>query len=188
MRNGIVVAAVGGLIATVVGGLIVSGVLNVTDLFWKVGSWLWDGVSWIFGLLGSSHSIPFWAILVVGSLALFGFIIIGRLLLRSLPSNSEQSHRDYTEDMLDGATWRWRWIGNRIDNLWCYCPNCDAQLVYNEGVSATRFICERCPADGSLNRTGGRGRVVATIEGGDRHYAVDATEREILRRIRTGER
>ena len=188
MRNGIVIAAVGGIIATVVGGLIVFGVLNATDLFRKAGSWIWDGVSWIFGLLGSSHSIPVWVILVVGSLALFGLIIIGRLLLRSPQSNSEQPHRNYTEDMLDGARWRWRWIGNGIDNLWCFCPNCDAQLVYSGGISATLFICERCPADGSLAWTGLRGRVVSTVEGGDRNYAVAAAEREFLRRIRTGER
>lgn len=188
MRNKIVVAAVGGLIATVVGGWFLSGIPKPTDVIWDVGSWIWDGGSWIADMLRSSHSIPGWAILAMVLLALVGLITLSIMLVASLQNDVEPTNRDYTEDMLDGARWRWRWVGKRIDNLWCYCPNCDAQLVYNEGISATRFICERCPADGSLTWDGMRGRVVSTIEGGDRHYAVAAAEREFLRRIRTGER
>ena len=189
MRKGIVVTSVGGLIATVVGGLILSGILRSSGQFANVGKSAWSGVSWIWAALVSSHPMPGWAILVVGLLALFGVIIIGILLKDFLlKGNKEPPFRNYTEDMLDGVRWRWRWIGNRIDNLWCYCPSCDAQLVHSEGFSETSFICERCPSDGTLNLAGFRGRVVATVRGGDRRYAVAAAEREIVRRIRTGER
>ena len=194
MKKGIVVAAAGGLIATVVGGLLLSVVLNSNSLLAKVGAWAWSSVSWIWATLLSSHSMPGWAILVVGLLALFGLIIIGILLKETFqgteePRGAKESlFRNYTEDVLDGVRWRWRWVGNRIADLWCFCPICDAQLVYNDGFNGTHFICERCPSDGTLNPTGCRGRIVTTVRGGDRHYAVAAAEREIDRRIRTGER
>ena len=194
MKKRIVVTAVGGLIATVVGDLLLSDVPKSSGLLAKVGSWAWSSVSWIWATLLSSHSMPGWAILVVGLLALFGLIIIVTLLKETLQGTEEPHgtkenlYRNYTEDVLDGVRWRWRWIGNRTTDLWCFCPTCDAQLVYNESFGETHFICERCPSDGRLNPNGSRGRIVTTVRGGDRHYAVDAAEREIDRRIRTGER
>ena len=188
MKNKIVAAAIGGLIATVVGSLIVADLPKPTDLIGDVRSWIWDGGSWIADALGSSHSIPGWAILVLVLLALVGLIALSILLVTSLQDDAHPTYRDYTEDMLDGVRWRWRWVGNKIYNLWCFCPICDAQLVYSEAISSTRLICERCPSDGSLTQIGKRGRVVATIEGGDKDYAIAAAEREVSRRIRTGER
>ena len=185
MRNGIVVAVVGGLILA--GILQLSG--NLGGLFAKVVSWAWSSVSWIWAMLQSSHPMPGWAILVVGLLALFGLIIvIGNLFKEFLHGKPEPAFRNYTEDMLDGVRWRWGWRGNQIANTLCFCPICDAQLVYAAGFGETDFICERCPSDGTLHSTGSRGRVVATVRGGDRNYAVAAAEREILRRIRTGAR
>ena len=187
MRKIIVVTAVGGLIATVGGGLILSFLPKSSDLFAQVGTWAWSSVYGIWSMLGSSHSIPGWAILAAGLLALVGLITVGISTKESLQGSEQHPYRDYTEVLLDGVRWRWRWKGNTIQNLWCYCPRCDAQLVYNEGFAETRFICERCPSDGSLPPTGPRGRVVLTVPGGDRRYAVAAAEREIRRRIRTGE-
>ena len=194
MKKRIVVTAAGGLIATVVGDLLLSDVPKSSDLLAKVGSWAWSSVSWIWAMLLSSHSMPGWAILVVGSLALFGLIIIG-LLFKERLQGTEEPHgvkdsrfRNYTEDVLDGVRWRWRWRGNRIADLFCFCLTCDAELVYDDGIYETHLICERCPSDGMLNPTGSRGRIVTTVRGGGRGYAVDSAEREINRRIRTGER
>ncbi|NWL75490.1 hypothetical protein DM872_01285 [Pseudomonas taiwanensis] len=83
-----------------------------------------------------------------------------------------------------GARWRWRWLGNRLADLWCYCPRCDATLVYDDSscrnylsdVRLTHFICENCGNS-----------IVTSITGGNKNYAVGAAEREILRRIRTCE-
>ena len=190
MKN-IIVAAAGG---TFVGGLLLDVVLNSSSLLAKVGSWAWSSVSWVWATLLSSHSMPGWVILVVGSLALFGLIIIG-LLLKERLQGTEEPHgvkdsrfRNYTEDVLDGVRWRWRWRGNRIADLFCFCLTCDAELVYDDGIYETHLICERCPSDGTLNPTGSRGRIVTTVRGGGRGYAVDSAEREINRRIRTGER
>ena len=175
---------------TVVGGLILAGILRLNGLFAKVVSGIWSGVSWLWGMLQSSHSMPGWVILVLGLLALFGLTIIGLLLKELLHGKKETAgptFQKYTEDMLDAVRWRWRWVDNRITNLWCFCPICDAQLVPEGDFTGTRFICERCPADGTVFPHGSRGRVVTEVMR-DGQYAVDAAEREILRRIRTGQR
>ena len=187
MQKKILIAAAG----TVVGGFILADLLRLNGLFAKVVSGIWSGVSWLWGMLQSSHSMPGWVILVLGLLALFGPTIIGLLLKELLHGKKETAgpaFQNYTEDILDYMRWRWSWVGNRITDLWCFCPICDSQLVSSEGFSGTRFICERCPADGSILLAGDRGRIVGTVMGGDRYYAVGATEREILRRIRTGQR
>ena len=113
---------------------------------------------------------------------------IGVVICAALSPKSEPEYMNYTEDMLYGAKWRWSWVGGRISNLWCFCPICDAQLVYAEGFGETNFICERCPSGEPDHLYPSHGRVVATVRGGDRYYAVSAAEREVFRRIRTGEK
>ena len=185
MQKRILIAAAG----TVVGGLILAGILRLNGLFAKVVSGVWSGVSWLWGMLQSSHSMPGWVILVLGLLALFGLTIIGLLLKELLHGKKETAgptFQKYTEDMLDAVRWRWRWVDNRITNLSCFCPICDAQLVPERDFTGTRFICERCPADGTGFPHVSRGRVVTEVMG-DVQYAVAAAEREIHRRIRTGQ-
>ena len=145
-------------------------------------------ISWAAGTLLSSHSIPSWTVVGLGLLALLGVKSIVSILFGALIGTSDSPFHNYTKDTLDGAKWRWRWSGNRILDLWCFCPSCDAQLVHNEALSSTRFICERCPSDGTFGTHAQRGRTVTTIMGGGKEYALGATEREIRRRIRTGER
>ena len=188
MRNRIVVAVAG----TVVGGLILAGILELIGLFGKVVLWIWSSVSWIWAMLYSSHPVPGGVILVLSLLALFGLAIVG-LMLKVLFQGEKKEQQvagpafqNYTEDSFDGVRWRWRWRGNQVDNLWCFCPRCDAQLVYREGYGETDFICERCPSVGTLDSFGSLGRVVTTVPGGDRQYAVARARREIDRRIRAG--
>ena len=188
MKKGIVVTVVGGLIVAVVGDLLQTVVLNSSSLLVKVGAWAWSIVSWIWAMLLSSHSMPGWVILVMGLLALFGLINIGLLLKERLQVTEDPRFRNYTEDVIDGVRWRWRWIGNQIAALCCFCLTCDAELVYDDGIYETRLICERCPSDGRINPKGSRGRLLTTVRGGGRGYAVASVEREIIRRIRTGER
>ena len=179
--------------APVVAGLIVAGILRLGGVLGKVVLWVWSGLSWIWDLLYSSHPVPGGVILVLSLLALFGLaVVVLRPMRFPQPQGEEQAAGpdllNYTEAYFDGAKWRWGWRGNQIYNLWCFCPVCDAQLVPDGGYTETNFICERCPSDGTLDSFRGRGRVVSTISGGDRYYAVEAAEREVLRRIRTGQR
>ena len=172
-----------GVIATVVGGLILSAIPQLRSPLVEAISWVWAGVIWVWAALISGYSLPGWVLLIVGLFVLVGLVSLC-VVLR--PQN-EPGLRNYTEDMLYGAKWRWSWTGNKISGLWCFCPSCDAQLVYSEGYAKTDFICERCPPVGEDRHYRSQGRVVATVEGGDRYYAVSAAEREILRKIRTSE-
>ena len=180
---GVAIAALG----TVGGGMVLDVVPKPPDLLSNVVGGVWNGGSWVWSALVSSYLLPGWAILGVGIFALLGSVVLIVNLKETLQGADERPLLNYTEDTVDGVVWRWRWVGSSIGDLWCFCPICDAQLVHGQGLATTDFICERCPSDGSLRSLGGRGRIIATIEGGDRQYAYDAAKREILRRIRRGE-
>ena len=173
-----------GIIATVAGGLILSALSAIPQsrgFFLKAISWVWVGIIGIWSAIVSHYSVPGWVLLIIGLFALVGLA----WLLVVLRIQNEPAHQKYTEDMIDGAKWRWSWNGNKIVNLWCFCPNCDAELIPNKFFDETHFICERCPPVSDLPDRS-HSRVIATMNG-DRYQAVDAAEREILRKIRTGE-
>ena len=169
-----------GVIATVVGGIILLIIPNSLSYPQQAGKWLWSIVLWCWEVITGSYSLPGWAWAIIFILAFIGVINI-YIALRE--QKEEPEFRIYTEDNLYNAKWKWQWLGNQISNLWCFCPSCDATLVYDDSScsrvfeeSQTHFICENC-----------NNRVVSSVKGGNRHYAVGAAEREILRRIRTGE-
>ncbi len=145
----------------------------------KILGWLWLAVIWAWRGLTSSYLIPGWVLLVTIVFALIGILNIIRAFRPESPSELES----YTEDFLYGAKWRWSWIHNNIFGLWCFCPHCDAQLVYDDSscrrfhdTSRTDFICEHCG-----------NQVITSIPGGNKEYAVGAALREIQRRIRTNQ-
>ena len=136
---------------------------GVGMLCYGVGMLLYHRILFLVGLGASFFYSP-----------LFGVITI----FQALRPVEKPDYVLYVEDDIRGAKWRWGWIGNRLSNLWCYCPDCEAVLVYRYDLifEETHFLCENC-----------RHSVVATIKGGDKDYALRAVEREIDRRIRTGE-
>ena len=87
---------------------------------------------------------------------------------------------------MHSVVWRWRYAANTIVNLHPFCPSCDAELIYEEQRPnprhrlwddtpiATVLHCETC------------GVPRGTLQG-DYRYACSSVEREIRRRIRTGE-
>ena len=189
MKQGIVITTAG----TVLAGLILL-FFQLPGLIPNVLSAVLNAVSWFVGRLVSSYSILGWAVLLLGVLALTGVVAIIILAIRLKVMNAprhRQGHpvKAYTEDMVDGVRWRWRWIGTTMDRLRCYCPTCDAELVSDSRHDMMHFICERCPPrrDGEFYYTRIPGRIVKTVDGQDETYIVNAAGREILRRIRTGE-
>ena len=162
-------------------------ILIPTGLYQEVASWLWGGALWLVGALVSSQQIPGWTILVLVLLALSGVVIIGMAVIVILRRRKRQPAQDpiarYTTDLVDGVRWRWTWDGGRINNLWCFCPTCDAQLVSESDYSETRFICERCPAGGRFGISRKRGQVVTRVDC-SQPYLADAAGREIMRRVR----
>jgi hypothetical protein len=171
-----------GIIATVVGGMILSAVPVLREISIRVLRWIGAGVVYAFDKLISTYPIPGWLLIIVVFYALLGAARV-YVLVRPKKQPEQPKFLRYREDFLYGAKWRWQWVGNQISNLWCFCPNCDAQLVYDDrscrnfiDPSKTHFICERC-----------NNQIIATVTGGDKNYAVGAAEREFLRRIRTNE-
>ena len=116
----------------VVGGVILSALTWLKGFFLEAMSRAWAGVIWFWSALIYYYSVPGWVLLIIGIFALVGLVSLALLYwVRRHPN--EPAHRSYTEDMLYGAKWRWSWKGDEISNLWCFCPVCDAQLVYQRG-------------------------------------------------------
>ena len=199
-----------GIIATVVGGLILSAIPKVRGFLVEALSWIWAGAAWIWGALVSQYSITGWIFLISGSFAFVGFVLLCVTFWLRIKPENEPAYRSYTKDVVYGAEWRWSWNGNELSNLWCFCPNCDAQLICSQRYDGKAdFICERCPpdpsnsshlpsfispgswqrcpSDGADRHYGTQGRVITTIKCDDRFDAVGPVKREILRRIRMGE-
>ncbi|MFZ1036490.1 MAG: hypothetical protein WAU61_03575 [Smithella sp.] len=181
MRENSFISIRNGVIASVIAGIILLIIPVFRGYVIKFILWLWSVLIWCWNALISSYSLPGWAWFILFILALVSIINI----YSSIKGKTEEPEfKKYVEDLIFGAKWRWKWVDNRISNLWCYCPHCEAILVYDDSscrsilldVNKTDFLCEHC---GNI--------VVATIAGGNKSYAIGAVGREIDRRIRTGQ-
>jgi hypothetical protein len=167
------------LIAIVIGGLLFASIQPLRDAAFRLASWIWSGIiSWWAALI-SDYLMPGWIFILIGPLTLIGLLFV----YRALRTSEEPAFRKYTEDLLFGAEWRWVWSGNTISNLWCYCPRCDAELIFDESSCGnlkksekkTDLLCERCRLK------------IATVNGVDKSYILEAAETEILHRARTND-
>ncbi len=168
-----------GVIATVVGGIILTVLAMLWSPFKLFLLWLWEQVIWLGSFFTDSYSVKGW---VLFSLALLILPAIARII-SSVKKSQPAPYKLYIEDALFDAKWCWSWSGSEISNLWCLCPKCESELVYDDHYDLygneprkTIFICENC------NR-----KTIASIVGGNKGYALSAVQREIRRRIRTGE-
>lgn len=161
----------------------------VSALIPAVRDWVWGGLqtvgtgfAYCWALLVRVYPIPGWLVLIGVAFAVPALLSF----IRRMRGPKEPSWVDsYFEDHMHSVVWRWRYLASQIIDLYPYCPACDAQLVYEElfdedsmrwqrTVNRTAFHCEHC------------GDVKTTIEG-DRRYVMAKVEREITRRIRTGD-
>lgn len=173
-----------GVISTVLGTIAVGALAEVLPPVKTVLVWCLSQLYWFLGLFTADYRTPGWLLLILVLLGLItcvrgvGFLWQGAVGdLRELQA--------YTMDNLYGAKWRWQWRGEDIQNLWCFCPSCDSELVYDDSSCRdvlriseprTNFICEHC---GHVH--------IASIKGGNKAYALSAVQREIRRKIRTGQ-
>jgi len=168
----------GAIAATIVSALIPA----VRDWAWSGLQAVGAGFGYCWALLVSVYPIPGWLILIGIAFAV-PVLLSG---IRRMRGPKEPSWDDaYCEDRMHSVVWRWQYAGRRIVNVHPYCPTCDAHLVFEElydeeamrwprTINRTAFHCEHC------------GGIRTTIEG-DRDYVLAKVEREIDRRIRTGE-
>ncbi len=173
--NGIIIALVTVLFSALVPA--------VRDWAVTVFAAVWSALSQGWTLIVNSYPVPGWLILVALLLACRAAYGLYKRAQRPSPITWQNS---YIEDRMHSVVWRWRYVGGSIDDLLAFCPQCDAQLVYEERgpdirrrlwddrPNTTILHCETC----SVPR--------ATLEG-DHRYAWARVEREIQRRIRTGD-
>ncbi|MDC9565212.1 MULTISPECIES: hypothetical protein [unclassified Pseudoalteromonas] len=170
-----------GVIATVVGGVVLLIIPDSLHYLKQAAKWLWSIFIWCREVITSSYSLPGWVLAILFTLAFIGSINIYIALIQK---KEAPEFIKYTEDYINDAKWKWEWLDNQIVGLWCYCPSCDATLVYDDSScrrssfeeKQTHFVCENC-----------NHKIVSTVKGGDYLYAVSSAEREIHRRIRTGD-
>lgn len=173
-----------GIISTVAGTIAVAVLAELWPPVKNSLVWVWIQLKAFSGLFTAYYSTPGWLLAGLGILSL---IALGRWVSALLTRDTEEdsAFRAYTTDSLYGANWRWSWIGHEISNLWCFCPSCDSELVYDDSSCRdilrtqeprTEFICEHC----------GHSHITS-IKGGNKHYALSAVQREIRRKLRTGQ-
>ena len=160
--------------------LLVISAPAIKEYFVRFILWLWYGLLWCWEALVSSYSLPGWALFILFLFAIAGIAIFGVVVVHSIGQDPihESWHTSYVKDTIYDVEWRWKWVGNSVSDLWCYCPHCDAILVYYDHRpfhERTDFICENC------NHS-----IITSIPGGNKAYALEAVTREIDRRIRTG--
>ncbi len=170
-----------GVVTTVIGGVILLTIPVLRSYVVNFLNWVWSGLNWSWEALFASYSLPGWSWLLI-----FTFSIIGaaNVFLMIKGERDEPEFKKYIEDSIRGAKWRWNWSGTNITNIWCYCPHCDATLVYDDSscrsfhtnINKTDFICENCNHN-----------IISSITGGNKDYATGLITREIERRVRTGE-
>ena len=137
-------------------------------------------MTWLYETLLSSYTLPLWLLLTISFLSLISIV----KFFMNFEITSKPEHFSYTEDLVYGAKWKWKWTKDEVSDIQCYCPKCDAILIYDDrsshtkytDVSKTDFICENCNS-----------QIITSIHGGNKKYAINAVKREIERRIRTNE-
>jgi hypothetical protein len=170
-----------GVIGTVVGGIALAALAELWPPAKSFFLWAWSGVKSFASYFGDDYKTPGWVLTLLVILAL---VTVIRFVVGLLPKFAPD-HTKFLEMRLYGAKWQWKWAGGEISNLWCLCPTCQAELVYDDSSNHniysnerahTKFICENCNS-----------QVVATVDGGDKEYALSAVKREVRRKVRTGE-
>lgn len=172
-----------GIIATVIGGILLTFWPPFRDVIVKILTWVWSLFVGFWNYLSSEHKVYGWVIIIFSLLAV-PTLIVG---IRKLIGRRESGYQDlYTDDHLFGVKWHWTYVNGSIANLWCLCPKCENELVYSEFIPnqfnidhvgkkpKTEFICDRC------------GVPRASLEG-SKDFALGTVQREIRRKIRTGE-
>ncbi len=165
VRNGIIV---------LVGGNLILAVLKP-----QVFVWIWSVIKRCWSVIANVYSAPGWIFIILVLMAFAAVVMVLMLLYVAILSDKNR----YITDTIEGAVWCWNWSRGMITNLGCYCSRCDCELVYliphrryRGEISQTDFFCENCD------------RVVLTIEGGNKSYALEKVKREIRRRMRIKQR
>jgi len=174
-----------GISATVIGGIILM-IIEPSRHFIVIGmSKTWNYIKIFFLViwkyLTTVHEI-YGFIIIISVLLWIFFVIILFLMIKN--NLFGKTYTTYTEDMFYGIKWRWYWKDAEIKNLWCFCPECEYELSYQEeSIYRNRIyhapklilICDHCSKK-------------HPFQDYDKDDLLSIIEREIWRKIRIGEK
>ncbi len=165
-------------IASCIGGVSVACILGSVKYLPTGLLFLKKTVFSIWLLLQSTYSVPLWLFLILITCT---SVLFYSAIIKTRSFAFEPRIKSYISDEIYDVNWRWKWRGNEIVNLWCYCPKCDGTLIYDDNNCdhafcdrQTKFICENCDRE-----------TISTIKGGNKRYTLNMIKREIRRKIRT---
>ncbi len=95
-------------------------------------------------ILTSSYTINGWILLFLISFSLIGFGFVLYKIYYIKPKKS--IYADHTIHEIKGAVWKWHWNENKIEQLWCFCPECNDELSYDNDhlLQTITFSCQQC--------------------------------------------
>jgi hypothetical protein len=137
--------------------------------------WLLHALAAVVRFLAQPLIIARWIFFLVCLFSIPTLYLLFRPLTRRSPR--EPDFTAYRADTFFGIVWRWNYSSQgNPQNLWCFCPRCDTQLVYSEDryPDRTQFLCEHC--DQKLHELNGT-----------KDYALSQVIRQIDRKLRGGE-
>lgn len=170
LRTGVIIAVIASLIST-----FILWFLGFIPAVWQACK---SASICLFRFLLSSIPVPVWLIVLLSPLIISTLIRMYAALRQK--DTEHQNWLDYKQDEIMGMIWRWRYTSyqGEIENIWCFCPDDNTELVYEDGYSlrfpTVSFRCETC------------GRKFGPFDG-DRHHVLGMAERQIRRKIRTDE-
>lgn len=126
---------------------------------------------YIKGLLTSSYTINGWILLFFIIFSSIGFMFVLYRIYYIKPSAA--FFTSYKQDTIKNAVWKWQWVNNDIEHLWCYCPVCNSELSYESDhlLFQTKFTCTTCNQE------------IMKMEGSHINYVLNYIKREVRRNI-----
>lgn len=186
IRNGIIVTVVGGIILAIL-AWIFGGVLEVIKIIFNWVISAASSIKEVYVYVGDYFQSPvtinwgwLWLLCALSVIALWKMLqpLISPLIKKEkTPKPYKPRLDDYKKDVVFNIMWEWSKINGTLPNkLEGFCPNCSTRLIYTPEIypDKTSFICQNC------------NRKIKTLDG-DIHFAIGTVERQIERRIKTGE-
>ena len=156
------------VIALISGGL--WAVFNVPGIL----PWLNEAYLQIRNNLFKTYTLPNWGLYLL-LLCVF-YVAVSLIVLFVRPQQPKVT--SYKQDTFLDVIWRWSYQRKRPVDPWCFCPDCNTELVYtytgSRADQETELFCETC-------------NITKLRHDGDKNYLINRVIRLIERSIRTGE-
>lgn len=164
--------------ASLITGVVVAALAaaGAYGLFFVPGAlpWLKSLYLYIRDNLLATSTIPNWVLYLLLLSVLY--VAVSRMVLLIKPRQAKFT--SYKKDNFLGIIWRWSYQRKLPVDPWCFCPECNTELVYtytgSRSNQETELFCETC-------------NITRLRHDGDKTYLINRVLRLIERKIRTEE-